>query len=99
MPDGLHWQGLLVVALDPLNKFGDVDRSDNIFVQYVSINISSAYDLMMYGYGYELGDCSVTPSLKNRGKYIEFQFYICYMTLIWYDNDRNQCLHLLPKLL
>ena len=99
MPDGLHWQGLLVVALDPLNKFGDVDRSDNIFVQYVSINISSAYDLMMYGYGYELGDCSVTPSLKNRGKHIEFQFQVLYDFDMIYINDRNQCLHFLPKLL
>ena len=35
MPSGSYFQGLLIVALDPLNRIEDVDRTDNIFVQYV----------------------------------------------------------------
>ena len=31
------WQGLLVVALDPFDRFEDIDRTDNIFVQYVTV--------------------------------------------------------------
>lgn len=38
LPLGTPWQGLLIVALDPLEKFEDIDRSDNIFVQYVMVN-------------------------------------------------------------
>ena len=38
LPLGTPWQGLLIVALDPLQKFDDIDRTDNIFVQYVAVN-------------------------------------------------------------
>ena len=38
IPLGAPWQGLLVVALDPLNKIPDMDRTDNVFVQYVTVN-------------------------------------------------------------
>ena len=38
LPPGIPWQGLLVIALDPLEKIPDIDRTDNIFVQYVRVN-------------------------------------------------------------
>ena len=38
LPRGVGYQGLLVIALDPLAKLYDMDRTDNVFVQYVTIN-------------------------------------------------------------
>jgi len=38
LPLGTPWQGLLIVALDPMEKYEDIDRTDNIFVQYVMVN-------------------------------------------------------------
>ena len=38
LPRGVGYQGLLVIALDPLAKLYDVDRTDNVFVQYVTVN-------------------------------------------------------------
>ena len=37
IPNEVPWQGLLVVALDPFYRFEDIDRTDNIFVQYVTV--------------------------------------------------------------
>ena len=37
MPETLLKQGLIVVAMDPLWKTSDVDRIDNVFVQYVTL--------------------------------------------------------------
>ena len=37
MPANAPEQGLVVVALDPLQKLPDADRLDNVFVQYVTL--------------------------------------------------------------
>ena len=38
LPIGVGYGGLLIIALDPLWKINDLDRTDNVFVQYVSVN-------------------------------------------------------------
>ena len=38
LPLGVPQEGLLVIALDPLRKLDDLDRTDNVFVQYVTVN-------------------------------------------------------------
>ena len=57
LPEETSWQGLLVVALDPFERFEDIDRSDNIFVQYVTVM--------------DNGDLENPPfcSVKELGKY------------------------------
>ena len=37
-PIGVGYGGLLIIALDPLWKINDLDRTDNVFVQYVAVN-------------------------------------------------------------
>ena len=60
MPEGSHWQGFLIVALDPLKKINDVDRTDNVFVQYVKLDeVSITMD------GASVGKCSVNPHLNK----------------------------------
>jgi hypothetical protein len=41
LPLGAPYDGLLVIALDPLEKINDEDRTDNIFVQYVNVNATT----------------------------------------------------------
>ena len=60
MPEGSYFQGLLIVALDPLNRFEDVDRTDNIFVQFVKIKSQVA--ATEYS-----PDCSIYPSSITPG--------------------------------
>ena len=65
IPLGAPWQGLLVVALDPLWKFEDIDRTDNVFVQYVRVNGTDDN-------GNWLMDepiCNVQPVGKSLGKF------------------------------
>ena len=38
LPVGVGYGGLLIIALDPLWKINDLDRTDNVFVQYVKVN-------------------------------------------------------------
>ena len=38
LPLGVGYGGLLIIALDPLWKINDLDRTDNVFVQYVKVN-------------------------------------------------------------
>ena len=38
LPENAPNQGLLVVALDPLQKINDADRLDNVFVQYITLD-------------------------------------------------------------
>ena len=38
LPIGVGYGGLLIIALDPLWKINDLDRTDNVFVQYVPVN-------------------------------------------------------------
>ena len=38
LPIGVGYSGLLIIALDPLWKINDLDRTDNVFVQYVAVN-------------------------------------------------------------
>ena len=38
LPIGVGYGGLLIIALDPLWKINDLDRADNVFVQYVAVN-------------------------------------------------------------
>ena len=60
MPSGSYFQGLLIVALDPLNRIEDVDRTDNIFVQYVRMeNQVAATEYSP--------DCSMYPSASVPG--------------------------------
>jgi len=64
LPLGTPWQGLLIVALDPLEKYEDIDRTDNVFVQYVMVNGTDDE-------GNWLMDepiCNVQPVGKNLGR-------------------------------
>ena len=61
MPEGSHWQGFLIIALDPMKKINDVDRSDNVFVQYVKLDEVS---ITTEGGG-SYGKCSVNPHLND----------------------------------
>ncbi len=62
MPPGSYFQGLLIVALDPLNRIEDVDRTDNIFVQFVRMeNQLAATEYTP--------DCSMFPSTSVPGIY------------------------------
>ena len=69
MPSGSYFQGLLIVALDPLYRIEDVDRTDNIFVQYVRMeNQVAATEYSP--------DCSMYPSASAPGIPILFELQI-----------------------
>ena len=73
MPEASHWQGFLIVALDPLKKINDVDRSDNVFVQYIKLDEVS---ITTEGGG-SYGKCSVNPHLNKwtEGMYFALHVY------------------------
>ena len=58
----MNWQGLLIVALDPLNRLNDVDRTDNVFAQFVLIDVQSTVTE-----NENAAHCEVNPSARNLG--------------------------------
>merc|ERR1711970_71388 len=86
LPRGTPWQGLLVVALDPLKKTPDIDRTDNVFVQYVTVNGTDAAG----NYIEDQPVCKVEPSGKGKDAYITFNnFYDEQKRVFFKNQDKN----------
>ena len=66
MPTNVNWQGLLIVALDPLRRLNDVDRTDNVFAQFVLIDVQSTL-----ADNENAAHCEVNPSARNSGLNLE----------------------------
>ena len=62
MPKNVNWQGFLIVALDPLNRLKDVDRTDNVFAQFVQIDVQSTETD-----NENAAHCEVNPTARNLG--------------------------------
>ena len=62
-PDEALKQGFLIIALDPLQKINDVNRFDNIFIQYIQMEPDTSSPS-------EYATCDVHPRLRReKSKY------------------------------
>ena len=58
-PDEAPKQGFLIIALDPLQKINDVNRLDNIFIQYIQLQPDTSSPS-------EYATCDVHPELRRE---------------------------------